>query len=250
MKTIYSLLLVLLVSTVSFAQEFAIKKVEINADQVIVHYDLADTTKLRTYTVRVYASTDNFLAPLKNVSGDAGLEVKPGLNKKLIWNSKSELGVSFIGNVELEIRGRVYIPFIRLVGFEDVKDRKRTVPFLVKWTGGSSNSVLNFQLYNKDNQLVHSFPNAPNESQYQLTIPKSVKPGDGYYFRIADAKNADQLVISTPFRVKPRFPLILKAVPVLVVGGVVALLAGGSSGGGGGGDDSLENPPNVPGNPN
>src|SRR5690348_4468582 len=94
------------------AQEFAIKKIEITAEQVVVHYDLIDTTRYRTYTIRVYSSADKFLAPLAKLAGDAGLEVKPGVNKKIVWNSKEELGASFIGNVELEVRGRVYIPFI------------------------------------------------------------------------------------------------------------------------------------------
>ena len=241
-KTIFTLASLWLFNITVSAQEFSIKKVEITADQVMLHYDLIDTTRYRTYTIRVYSSVDKFLAPLTKLSGDAGIEVTPGLNKKIVWNSKEELGASFIGNVELEVRGRVYIPFIRLVGFEDVKDRKRTVPFIVKWTGGSSGNILNFQLYNKDHKLVHTFPNAPNELQYKLTIPGSVKPGKGYYFRISDSKNSDQVVNSPSFTVKPKYPLPLKAVPVILVGGGAYFLINSLSNK----NNDLQGPPDVP----
>lgn len=222
------------------AQDFSIKKVEITADQVIVHYDLLDTTRERTYTIHLYSSTDNFLSPLVKISGDVGLEVTPGTNRKIVWNSKEELGASFIGNVELEIRGRVYIPFIQLLGFEDIKDRKRLVPFMVKWTGGSSGNILNFQLYNKENKLIHTFPNAPNEQQYRLTIPRSVKSGNGYYFKITDSKNSDQVIVSSTFAIKPKYPLALKALPLLAIGiGAYMILTSDSN-------NDISEPPGTP----
>jgi hypothetical protein len=235
---------ILALATMALGQEFAIKKVELTADQVIIHYDLKDTTRYRTYTIRVYSSVDKFLAPLKNVDGDVGLEVVSGENKKIIWNSKSEMGVSFIGNVELDIRGRVYIPFIRLVGFEDIKDVKRTKPFIVKWTGGTTQNVLNFQLYNREDKLVHTFPNAPNELQFTLNIPSSVKAGKGYYFRIADSKNADLVVKSPVFAVKPKYPLALKAIPIALVAGGAYLVLGKSASEKTSSD--LEGPPDKP----
>lgn len=232
----------IVLSWTAAAQEFSIKKIEVTAEQVIVHYDLIDTTRFRTYTIRVYSSSDKFLTPLKNVSGDVGFEVAPGTFKKIIWNSKSELGMSFIGGVELEVRGRVYIPFIRLSGFEDTKYRKRKEPFIVKWTGGTAQNILNFQLYNKDHKLVHTFPNAPNEHQYRLTIPTSVKPGKGYYFRISDSKNADQIIASPSFAVKPKYSMAIKSVPVIAVAGGLYFLISSLSGK----NDDLDTPPSLP----
>ncbi len=231
--------------SIANAQEFAIKKVELTADQIVLHYDLLDTTKNRTYTIRVYSSSDKFLAPLTKVAGDEGIEVKPGMNKKIVWNSKEELGATFIGNIELEVRGRVYIPFIRLVGFEDVPVRKRKNPFIVKWTGGTSQNVLNFQLYNKVGKLVHTFPNAPNELQYRITIPASVKTGKDYYFKISDSKDTEQVVISSRFMVKPKIPLVVKAIPILAIGGVLYYVIGN-----GVELKDLDGPPSKPTGPN
>lgn len=205
------------------AQEFSIRQLEMRGDQLAVHYDLIDTVKDHTYTIYVYSSKDNFLNPLEKVTGDAGLEVKPGKNRRIIWNAKEELGSTFAGEVELEIRGRLYVPFIRFEGFQDIEVRKRGVPFLVKWSGGTRQNILNFQLY-QDGKLKHTFANAPNNSEHRLTIPTSIKPGHGYYFKISDTKNKDQVVITPAFQVKRRFSLVLKAIPVLLAAGVIYFL--------------------------
>src|SRR5205085_7876759 len=88
------------------AQNFTIKRVELEGDLVNIYYDLMDTTARRTYTVNLFSSRDNFITALEKVSGDMGLEVKPGPNRKISWNTREELGNAFEGEVSLEIRGR------------------------------------------------------------------------------------------------------------------------------------------------
>ena len=223
----------------AMAQEFSIKQVEVGGDLLTLHYDLIDTVKDHTYSIYVYSSKDNFLSPLEKIAGDAGLEVRPGKNRKVVWSAKEELGPGFRGEIELEIRGRLYIPFIRFEGFRDVEMRKRGVPFLVKWSGGTRQNILNFQLYQGD-KLRHTFPNAPNNSEHRITIPSSVKPGKGYYFRISDTKNKDQVVLTPTFEVRRRYPLVLKVVPVLLVAGAVYFLLPDP------GPDPIEGPPGTP----
>jgi hypothetical protein len=222
------LLSVLLFSLAAEAQEFTIRAVETTSDhRIIIHYDLMDSTRNRLYTVFVYSSLDNFLRPLTKLSGDAGLEVKPGAGKKIAWRLKEELPAGFDGDVELEVRGRVYIPFIRFEGFQDVEIRKRKTPFTVKWSGGSRQNILNFQLYQRREDqevLVHTYPNIPNSSEYTLEIPNSVKPGNNYYFRISDTKNTDQVVITPLFAVKRKIPLLMKGVAVAGLGTLAFIL--------------------------
>lgn len=204
------------------AQEFTIKQLEIGGQLLTVHYDLIDTTKNRTYTIFVYASVDNFTAPLTKLTGDAGLEVRPGTNKKVSVNVKEEFP-GFEGELELEVRGRVYVPFIRFEGFEDVQIRKRGVPFIVKWSGGTRQNILNFQLYQGE-RLAHTFPNVANAFEYKVLLPNSVRPGDDYYFRISDTKNRDQVVITPKFTVKRKVPLAVKAIPIVILGAAVPFL--------------------------
>ncbi len=211
------------------AQTFEVRSIEINTEGLILHYDLLDTTRNRTYTVNVYSSHDSFLAPLTKVTGDAGLEVRPGFNRRIVWDAKSELGATFDGDVELEIKARVFVPFLRFEGFQTIEIRKRTVPFLVKWSGGSRQNILDFQLW-QNGKKVYTFPNIPNTGEYRLTIPSSVRPGHDYYLRIADSKNTDQVVMTSKFTVKRKIPVALKLLPLLGAGYLAYSLGQGSSG--------------------
>jgi len=209
----------------AFAQEFTIKEMELVNDQLVLHYDLIDTARGHTYTIFVYSSKDNFLNPLEKISGDAGLEVKPGTNKKIVWNVKEELTATFDGEIEMEVRGRRYIPFIRFEGFQENEVRKRGKPFLMKWSGGTRQNILNIQLYNGD-RLAHTFANVPNEGESSLTIPTSVKTGTGYYFKIADTKNRDQVVLTPTFEITSKYPLSVKVglAAIAVTGGFLVYL--------------------------
>jgi hypothetical protein len=214
----FAFVFVQLCGIVLHAQDFSIKRVELDGDLVNVYFDLLDTTARRTYTINLYSSRDNYISPLDKVTGDMGLEVKPGANRKISWNTRQELGETFEGEVGLEIRGRVYIPFVRLDG--QYSTIKRMKPYEMTWTGGTQQNILNFDLY-KDGEKVTSFPNIANVGHYTLTIPSSVKPGKGYSFKITDTRNKDQIVNTSTFTVKRKVPLLIKAIPVALVGGLV-----------------------------
>jgi hypothetical protein len=202
-------------------QQFSIKRLEVAGDRINLYYDLADTIASRTYTITLFSSHDNFISPVQNASGDLGLEVKPGSNKKISWNVKEELGADFEGKVGLEVRGRLYIPFVRLDGLN--KSFKRLRPAEITWTGGTQQNILNFDLYRGEDKVT-SFPNIANVGHYTLTMPTTVKPGKGYKFKITDIRNKDQIVYSAPFTVKRKIPLLLKAAPLIVIGAVASLI--------------------------
>jgi hypothetical protein len=86
--------------------------------------------------------------------------------------------------------------------------------------------VLNFELY-KGEEKIESYPSVPNVKQYSFTVGTSVKPGDGYYFRISDSKNKDDVVLSPRFAVGRKVPLLFKAVGVAVVGGLIYIVTSG-----------------------
>jgi hypothetical protein len=223
-KNFYLSLLIFMTLTTVHAQEFTIRKIEMAGDKLLLHYDLVDTIKNRHYTVSLYSSKDNFLQPLQKVSGDAGLEVVPGKNHKIIWAAKEELGNEFDGKVALEVRGRLYIPFVRFKGFEDYKVVKRGKPYILTWTGGSRQNILNFELY-RDNQKIWAQPPVANTGSHEIVIPTSVKPGTNYRFKITDTKNKDEIVNTGLFKIKRKIPLGMKIVPLLVAGGVIYWLS-------------------------
>lgn len=213
-------------------QSFSITRVEVAGDKVNLYYDLVDVDVSRTYTVAVYSSQDNYITPLEKVSGDVGLEVKQGGNRKITWSAREELGANFNGKVALEIRGKLYIPFVRLDNL--YSSMKRGKAYEITWTGGTQQNLLNFDLY-KGDEKVTTFPNIANVGHYTLTIPSSVKPSKDYRFKITDSRNKEQIVYTTPFAVKRKVPLLFKVVPVVIVGGAIYALGKGK-----------ESPSNIP----
>ncbi|MBL7852451.1 MAG: hypothetical protein JNN04_16215 [Cyclobacteriaceae bacterium] len=228
--------------TRTIGQEFVLTKTELTGTSIILYFDLVDTVKARTYTINLYSSKDDFVAPLQKVSGDVGLEVKPGQTRKIVWNSKDELGASFHGDIELEVRGRVYVPFVRFDGFQEEQVIRRGKPKTMTWSGGTRQNILNFSIYNKDGEFVDVIPNVANSGSYEMVIPMTVKPGKGYYFMVSDSKNKDQVMKTPPFEVKRKVPLGVKLIPVVAVGAAAAFLLPKSSNE----KSNISGPPDVP----
>lgn len=214
--------LFLLFSTHSYAQEFSVKRIESQQGKITVYYDLVDTLA-RSYSVRLYHSGDNFLTAAEHVSGDAGIDIRSGRGKKLIWDTNKQFGEGYTGRISFEVRGRVYVPFVRFEKFEKEQTIKRGVPYEVSWTGGNAQNLLDFELYKGDKKVL-TIPNVPNVGHHKITLPKSVKPGSDYRFKISDSRNKDEVVFTNNFKVKPKIPFIVKVLPVAVVGTAAYLL--------------------------
>lgn len=231
---ILKLLTVVLLCVAPFAihaQILDVKRIELKGDQIQIDYSLQDTVQGRSFIVNLYSSRDNYINPLSRLQGDHGMEVKTGNDKTVIWSAKQELGDKFHGVVSLEVRARVYIPFIRFDNFNTIKRGK---PKEVTWRGGTRQNILNFELYNKKGEKVHVIPNISNSGHTSLFIPTDVRPGKDYKFRIVDGKNKDQVVNSEPFTIKRKIPLLLLAIPVAAVGGAVMFTGGGEPSAGNG----------------
>lgn len=227
-------ILLLLLPVLLQAQHLTVNRIELNGGDVIFHYSLSDTTPGRSFMVNLYASRDNYINPLTALSGDFGTEVKAGNDKQVTWHAGRELGSSFDGKISVEVRARVYVPFIL---FDDFSKIKRGKPHDVTWRGGTRQSTLNFELYNKKDEKVTTIPNINAAAGHtSLYIPTDVKTGSGYRFKIVDSKNKDQVVYTGRFTIKRKIPLVLVAAPVAILGGVVALTGGGEGGGGGPGE--------------
>ena len=204
----------------SNAQDILIKRVELENEKVYLFYQLKDTTRGRNYTVNLYSSRDNFINPFQKLRGDAGLEVVPGDERKIEVNIKEEFGEGFEGKVAFELRAKVYIPFIRLDGFNDYKKFKRGKPYEIHWSGGRPQNVLNFELYRGENKIT-AFTNIANAGKYNLVFSPDTKPGSNYRFRISDSKNRDEVVNTGTFTIARKVPLLLKVVPAVAVGSVL-----------------------------
>lgn len=224
--------------TCSFAQTIEIKSVQLQGELLTVNYDLLDSVEGRSYSIRMYSSYDGFLSPLEKVTGDIGLEVKTGKNKTISWQVLNELPASFGGKIAVEIRARIFVPFIITNAINQYKVFKRKRKYNITWSGGTPQNVLNFDLYH-DDKKIHTFPNLANVGHYSLEFPVHIKPGR-YKFRISDAKNKDEVVYTTEFKIKRKYPLLLKVLPVAVIGTGIYYLVTRDT------DDGLPGPTDLP----
>lgn len=228
------LLVLTLLATTSFSQDLTITSVVLKGEDVLINFDLNDDDLDHKYNLSLYSSTDNYVQPLKEVEGDVGVDLTVGGNKQIIWHAKKELGDDFKGNVALEVKGKLYIPFVTLNNFDDINSMKRGRPYNVTWAAGRGSNVLTFDLYNKQNELVHTFTNIANVGEYELEIPKDVKPGSDYRIKITDQRNKEDVVFTPTFKIKRKVPLYVN-IALAGLGGSTGYLLVSNLGGEGGG---------------
>lgn len=208
-KHFYLIAIAVLTNLNGWSQEIKIESVFREGDKIILSYDLLDENKEHRYVLSLYCSNDDFIQPLKEVSGDIGVDIPIGGNKQIVWNAKEELGSDFNGNVALELKGKLYVPFVQLNDFQDFDKFKKDRPYAVTWTAGRGSNVLTWDLYNSDDEKVHTFTNIANVGNYELVIPKDIKPGTGYRLKISDQKNNEDVVYTPRFKITRKIPLIV-----------------------------------------
>jgi hypothetical protein len=223
MKRSLSILLGLL-SISAFAQTVTINKVELAGDKIIVHYNLENSNPASNFLLNLYESKDNFSTPLARVTGDVGSEVKPGGNKKIEWNIRQEYG-NYKGKLALELRGKVYVPFVKLQNYAVASSYKRGKGHAIVWLPGN-NDPINIELY-KGNERIQGSMSQINNGSYVLNLSSSIKTGSDYHLKFSSTKSNDEVFTTNNFKITPKVPTLLKVLPVLVIGGAAAVLGGG-----------------------
>jgi len=248
MQHLYNGLVFLLLFTYSSITAQRIENVKASAvdDKVVVTYDINEAVDGQKFKVRLYSSYDNFTNPLTMVSGDVGQnsELLAGTNKRIEWNAKSELK-RFDGDITFEVRADVIASAARILGPSLGAKYKRGRNLDIEWKGIGSSQIVKLELL-KGGYPLSSIGETSNRSSYTWSIPKNAKKGKDYQIKLT---SNNTVVTSDIFAIKSRTPLIVKVLPVLVVGGVVAALAGGGGGGGDNGPTPSSDLPTPPGAP-
>jgi len=203
------------------AQNVVIHSIDIKDGDVRVSYSLIDRNIKNRYALYLYSSLDNYEKPLKEVEGEIGLDLKAGNNKKLVWHASQEFGKRFKGDVSLKIKGDLYSPFMKLNNFANIEKVKRKQPTWITWTADTAISKLTFELYNENREFVHKYANVENKGRYELNIPGSVRPGEGYYFMIFDQDNENNIIKTPRFQIIRKNPNALKV--ILITAGLLGV---------------------------
>lgn len=199
------------------AQSFAITQIEMEGVKLNIYYVLQDTDETHKYIIKLFSSRDNYSTSLKSVTGDVGVAIIPGSNKKIVFNISEEFGADFEDKISFQIRGSIYVPFIKLN--ESYAKLKRDKSYEFTWTGGTEKEILNIELLSGDKKIL-DFPAFSNEQKYNLKLPASLKVGQPYRLRIYDNNNGDRIVYTNEFLVQRKIPLVVKALPIVALGAI------------------------------
>ncbi len=236
----------MMVHITGVAQNLDIDFIEFADRNVIVHYTLDDgANSNRQFLVQLYSSQDNFSVPLTKVTGDVGSEVLSGVDKKIVWEITKELG-SFKGNVSLELRGRVYVPFVKIMEMSEGRIFKRGKNYPINWTSGNLSGQVNIELFNADNERIWGENNVANVGKFDWYIENNVRKGNGYRLKFTNVKDRNDVVYSRPFAIKPKIPFMVKAGSITVIAAVIGVLITNSGGGESSGKDQPYSGPLAP----
>jgi hypothetical protein len=119
------------------------------------------------------------------------------------------------------------VPFVKIQNFDADGSYKRGKSFSLGWKAGNTNPI-NVELF-KGGQRIGGDMNQPNNGGHTFYIPAQAKPGSDYRLKFTDTKNPADVLYTENFKVKPKIPLLVKLLPVAIIGGVVAAMSGGGN---------------------
>lgn len=200
--------------------------------KVILTYDLEAPMPTFMYKVDVYSSIDQYRQPLKGVSGEVGEKVISGKGKKIEWQTDKDIK-EFIGEVDFKLKATlVFAPWLVMKPKEQ-ESYKRGKSLPIAWSGYSSTAKTVRLELQKDGQPITSIDAVINSGKSDFNFPKNLKTGGGYQMKVVNTQNANEQAISKEFKIKRKIPLVVKLLPIAIIGGVAAAVIGGGSKDGG-----------------
>ncbi len=179
------------------------KKYVINFDLVSPFDNVACQIKVK---LSVKEGSQTFY--LKNVTGDVGSLIYPGLNKQIIWDYVAEL-VHFSGEINLTIEVE---PVIAVSS--NVKVGKQlSVNLGPEFSAGKTYGL---KLFRKGKEVATLKEGSLNETSLSVGIPKKSKIGKEYQLAVVDG---DKTFFSNSFKVKRKVSLGWIIVPAIAVTG-------------------------------
>jgi hypothetical protein len=190
-----------------------------------ITYDLIGLKAKETYIVSVYASYNNFNSPLVLVSGDVGKNIQEGKGKKIEWKASEEAG-NYKGDITFRINvALLFTPleFINPTGGAIRRGRTTTI----EWRGGYISNDKVLELY-KGSERIATLAKVKNVWLYKWLIPKDLEKGNDYTLKLS---GGNESLVSNPFRIKRRTPLLLKLSPLFAAAAIIPFLGGTESSG-------------------
>lgn len=97
-------------------------------NKIIIYYDLLESNSSQRFDVSIYCdkgNKDNWGNPLKEVSGEVGEDILPGLNKVIRWNVLDEFD-KLVGEISFKVEAETMTGFYGKSGiFIDQRDQHK-----------------------------------------------------------------------------------------------------------------------------
>lgn len=182
MRIVYFLLpFCCLLSLTATSQSVTNLNAETRGNVVMISYDLNGSLAGQLYQVVVYSSHNQMAEPLVHVRGDAGADVTPGTNKKIVWGAFKELS-RFEGPLSFKVEATLtYAPLQKPVVDEKYR-RGRT--YDLAWKGGVDGENVQLELY-RDTILNAVITRTGNQGKFTWELPTDLTPGTNYRLRVA-----------------------------------------------------------------
>ena len=201
-----------------FSQQITNVRATADSATITILYDLVGTIEGQLFTVDLYSSHNEYESPLIYVSGEAGRNIKPGTDKKIVWEGK-ELN-NFDGQLTFDVRAVLtFSPFL----MKAAPTYKRSNAYQLEWKGGIPAEGATLELY-RNKQKISSIATSENTGTYLWKVPAKTKAGGSYQLKVSSTQKPDNTVLSNTFRIRRRTPLVLKALPFAVAGTALYIL--------------------------
>lgn len=197
----------------AFSQKLENQKAVSAGERIVITYDLQAEVPGDKYDVQIYSSHNNFSTQLKNTTGDIGNGVTPGIGKRIEWEAKKEIG-NYQGELSFEIRADVKAVFAYK---NSIPSTKRGKSLTVSWRGGVKTEDVKVILLNEGIEQS-TLSTSGNYGSFDWSVPAKHKTGGSYQIRLDNGKES---VTSNYFSLKQKIPMIVKILPVAVIGALV-----------------------------
>lgn len=120
-------------------------------DSLIVNYDLQGRREAFNLELEIQDHNDRIIHPL-NISGDIGNGIKPGKEKSIFWDMKSD-GMDLNGSLlKVRINGNIFIP--------ETGQKKTWIPWI--YIAGGASAVTGTYAYIRANHLYQNYTVSSN----------------------------------------------------------------------------------------
>jgi hypothetical protein len=239
-KYLLSICLLVLPFIYSYGQKVTNVQAKAEKNKVIITYDLIADIDEQKFEVEIKSSINNYTTPLKEVSGDVGADVSPGIGKTITWEAIKEQG-NFSGDVTFEVSAQLTFSPLTITNPKAGSSAKLGKSIDVTWQGGDRGRNLKMAIL-QGNSTVTEIPNVGSNGNYNWNVPKTLSKGNNYQIKLFDPTKPNDAAMSAEFQLK-KTSILVYVIPAAVLVGVgAAVLLGGGDDGGDNGCTDVCNP--------